>query len=276
MTDRKPGAPGQYTITITAEEFDKLKNGESSTVTILRDDRPILEGTPYSKAAVLPDALAHSLCPEIEDPTPADAFGALYYTKAPAGYGLGSISGSTAYRDANAMMYNGWYLCRSVDNTPFIYGWIVVDAYDSSNVWQTFYSAMHSVPVALSRCKIAGEWSEWEWKNPLFEKEKEYRTTERRYGKPIYKKFIEFGALPNSDTAYVAGCLPSAARDITLEGYVYSNDSSNITYEPLQWPIIDELWATVGGDAGYIAIKTTSNQSSWKAAIIASYTYADA
>ncbi len=79
MTDRVPGAPGQYSAVVTAEELLKMQNGEEFTITLTRDDRPLTEGTPYSKAAVLPDAVARELCPGIHDPTPADAFNAICY-----------------------------------------------------------------------------------------------------------------------------------------------------------------------------------------------------
>ena len=77
MTDRVPGAPGQYQAIITAAELAKLQSGEAFTITLTRDDQPITNGTPYSKAAVLPDELAAQICPEVEDPTPADALKAL-------------------------------------------------------------------------------------------------------------------------------------------------------------------------------------------------------
>ena len=77
MQDRMPGAPGQYKAILTADELKKMQAGEQFTITMIRDDRPIVKGTPYSKAAVLPDELAKKLCPDIQDPTPADAFAAL-------------------------------------------------------------------------------------------------------------------------------------------------------------------------------------------------------
>lgn len=77
MTDRVPGAPGQYRAVITAEEQQKLAASEAFIITLTRDDQPLKEGTPYSKAAVLPDEVAQVLCPSVEDPTPADAFAAL-------------------------------------------------------------------------------------------------------------------------------------------------------------------------------------------------------
>ncbi len=77
MKDRVPGAPGQYQAVLSAEALAKMQAGEPFTITLTRDDQPITEGTPYSKAAVLPDALAQLLCPDVEDPTPADALAAL-------------------------------------------------------------------------------------------------------------------------------------------------------------------------------------------------------
>ena len=52
MTDRVPGMPGQYKLTM---------NGQTLSVTIERDDQPLVEGTPYNKASVLPDSLANKL-----------------------------------------------------------------------------------------------------------------------------------------------------------------------------------------------------------------------
>lgn len=78
MTDRVPGAPGQYKAVVAQQELQKMQSGEAFTITMTRDDQPITEGTPYSKAAVLPDALAEKLCPGVEDPTPADALFALH------------------------------------------------------------------------------------------------------------------------------------------------------------------------------------------------------
>ena len=78
MTDRVPGAPGQYSAVIAKEQLQKLQEGDAFTITLTRDDRPVKEGTPYSKAAVLPDALAEKLCPGMADPAPKDALEALY------------------------------------------------------------------------------------------------------------------------------------------------------------------------------------------------------
>ena len=77
MTDRQPGAPGQYIMTVDASVAQKLLTGEPVPVVLKRDDLPIVEGTPYNKASVLPDELAAKICPAAADPTPADAYSGL-------------------------------------------------------------------------------------------------------------------------------------------------------------------------------------------------------
>ena len=77
MKDRIPGAPGQYKAVVAEAELLNMQSGKEFIITMTRDDQPLEEGTPYSKAAVLPDELAEQLCPGLEDPTPADAFQAL-------------------------------------------------------------------------------------------------------------------------------------------------------------------------------------------------------
>jgi hypothetical protein len=84
MTDRQPGAPGQYIMTVDPSVAQNLLIGEPVAVKLTRDDQPIVEGTPYNKASVLPDDLARQLCPKKNDPTPADAFNGLRKKKFPA------------------------------------------------------------------------------------------------------------------------------------------------------------------------------------------------
>lgn len=77
MKDRVSGKPGQYKAVITADELEKLQAGEQFVITLTRDDQATVIGTPYSKASVLPDSLAAVICPDITDPTLADALGSL-------------------------------------------------------------------------------------------------------------------------------------------------------------------------------------------------------
>lgn len=84
MTDRQPGAPGQYILTIDASVAQNILIGLPVPVTLVRDDQPVVEGTPYNKASVLPDSLAARICPTVTDPTPADALYGLSKKKYPA------------------------------------------------------------------------------------------------------------------------------------------------------------------------------------------------
>lgn len=77
MTDRQVANPGQYKAVVSLADLAKMQNGEEFVLHLMRDDNPLTEGTPYNKASVLPDELAKTLCPDVADPTPADAIAAL-------------------------------------------------------------------------------------------------------------------------------------------------------------------------------------------------------
>ncbi len=107
MTDRVPGAPGQYQMVIAQDQFTLLQKGQNAVVNIKRDDKPITEGTPYSKLTVLPDELAKKICPDVLDPTPADAFrgllplagGTMVGAIDMGGYGISNVKVPTAAGD---------------------------------------------------------------------------------------------------------------------------------------------------------------------------------
>ena len=103
MTDRVPGAPGQYTMIVAASEAQKILTGEAVTVTLTRDDQPLVEGTPYNKQSVLPDDLAAKICPEVVDPAPADAFQGLTVKKRDVILAATGWSASAPYTQAVAV-----------------------------------------------------------------------------------------------------------------------------------------------------------------------------
>lgn len=80
MRDRVPGAPGQYKAQISQEELYKMEGGEPFSLKIVRDDDPQDEGTPINKETLLPDDVAAAICPEVEEPVPADALRSLNAT----------------------------------------------------------------------------------------------------------------------------------------------------------------------------------------------------
>ena len=118
MTDRVPGAPGQYLAQLDLQQLEKMQAGEAFTITLVRDDQPLTEGTPYSKAAVLPDALAKQLCPQLPDPTPADALRALYekcHNQTQAGQSV------VRFENGTAIFRHG---CGFADENAYVFVWM--------------------------------------------------------------------------------------------------------------------------------------------------------
>ncbi len=109
-----------------------------------------------------------------------------------------------------------------------------------------------------------------QWLNPPMLLGEEYATLKRRNGRVVYRVAIDFGTLPNASNAYATNVLPPNVHDVTLSGYVHSTG----VYEPLQAPIVTELWATIptDGSRGYIGVTTDADQTAYTAVIFAEYT----
>jgi hypothetical protein len=117
MRDRIPGAPGQYKAVIAENQLAAMQAGEQFVITLVRDDQPVVEGTPYNKESVLPEELAQALCPDIDDPTLADALAALLPKSGGAMTGSMSMGGE-AIRDVGwlgvgDLSVNGTLSCMS-------------------------------------------------------------------------------------------------------------------------------------------------------------------
>jgi hypothetical protein len=108
---------------------------------------------------------------------------------------------------------------------------------------------------------------EWEWVNPPMIDGYEYRTTERYMGKPVYKKLISFGALPNATTSSVSTGVP-ASKIKSCIGTVY--DGSNIEHFPLvsSGSIVGTTWVN---EYGNLYIKTTVDRTASSAYFIVEY-----
>lgn len=210
MTDRNPGAPGQNKAVVTQDEFRKLQAGEQFIITLTRDDQPIVDGTPYSKETVLPDELAQNICPDVLDPTPADAFRSLSSN----GYG-GKSPEIVVTDDSDGRQFESEadsFLSKMKDNSvkqaiisdkPFI-----DENYYVSTIYK--FSASHAVIDAVSyngihirKLKQNGTWQPFEYENPPMVIGNEYRTTERWQGKAVYTKLINFGQMPYNNISAV-------------------------------------------------------------------------
>lgn len=135
--------------------------------------------------------------------------------KAPGGFGLGSEP--SPFLDANDCVVNGWYRDANgnAKNAPWNFAHIFVTTY-SAHIYirQDAYitggsasapSVSHAVrirhPDFLKENDFWGPW-EYESGTPMY-LGTEYRTTERYFGKPVYVKTVDFGALPNASYKFV-------------------------------------------------------------------------
>lgn len=138
----------------------------------------------------------------------AKAVGGALEAKAPAGFGLGSTSvGAVTLADidgsSSTLIPTGWY--RLVDNLGV---GITIDGTQFNPAQMRIESEVFSGQMSITlfrngdpivrRSFVRGFWNPWEWINPPMAPGVEYRTTERYNGKPVYTKYINFGALPSA------------------------------------------------------------------------------
>ena len=120
--------------------------------------------------------------------------------KAPAGYGLGEKAKSIdSWDDA---LVNGWYMAPAPSGVGSGNIWGRVDCLSATYLVQTVYADNNK--NSARRFRIGSVFSEWEWVNPPMILGKEYRTTERHNGKPVYKMAIPWPtAFPHTATNQV-------------------------------------------------------------------------
>ena len=207
--------------------------------------------------------------------------------KAPAGYGLGSISKFiSSSDDLNDVVYDGWYYFDAPPiNAPLLdgvnavgYSSMLVSNRDPSlYVTQEIfcYATWEAFNCVLRRCRINGEWRPWEWVNPPMMTDIEYRTTDRHQGMPVYKKLVYFGVLSQDEklvsvsVANIDKLLRIDAYDIGLEG---SSGQTGII--PMVRP---GFYINFGGwkTPNNVVLASNSNWSAitnWEAYAILSYT----
>ena len=136
----------------------------------------------------------------------AAAVGTALAGKAPAGYGLGERE-TPRVDDINSATIPGFYGLNGtyVSNYPteypdIRYGTLLVER-RGAQIHQTIRYG--SIMATRQYGRNSLEWSEWEWVNPPMEQGIEYRTTERAWGRPVYKYLMYYGFLPNATEAGV-------------------------------------------------------------------------
>lgn len=194
---------------------------------------------------------------------------------APAGFGLGELSGNYAIiADAHAAYMNGWYnIGINTVNGIGASGVMRVDAHGWNSRTLTVYSTSYlSTGLAvLQKCLFNGNWGEWEWVNPSMRLGVEYRTTERYMGKPVYVKLVDFGALPNAAYKDVSlGVSGATYVDLSVRVTTPVSFGTNTFFLPILSNAGVRARATITGD--FIQIATTEDMTAYTAQAIVKYT----
>lgn len=192
---------------------------------------------------------------------------------APDGFGLGTIS--QVVTDFDTVKLNGWY-----------YGAVgTAHAPDSEHSWSVCVTNLaHNSDVCIQdayalanvnkylHCRrlvyvnTATQNNPWEWVNPPLALGVEYRTTERYFGKPVYVKLVDFGALPNAGLKQVAhGVTNVAFAVVDLSRSIAGSSYNNL------FPLNTNISGVDTSD-GYINIRTLIDLSRINAIICLKYT----
>ena len=192
---------------------------------------------------------------------------------APDGYGLGKNANTFSAEQKPTIAdftQTGWYrYAWGVSDNPFYgYGGLVrVEACDICIIQTVYVSALSSdgnFNSVARRQKPSGEssFTAWEYENPPMKIGVEYKTTERYLGYPVYKKVIDFGALPNSTTKSVEHGISNLKQGIRYD-IVGANDNTVFSFYP-------QIKNVYNGGTN-INVVTDSNMSAYTVNIIFSY-----
>ena len=117
-------------------------------------------------------------------------------------------------------------------------------------------------------CSIQnGSFGPWEWVCPPTIVGREYRTTQRWKGKPVYSWLIDVGQLPNASTKSLV--FSSAA---TVEDVICCTGSTNFGMHLPYITASGETSVYVGTGKGYVTVTTGADRSSATATILVQYT----
>lgn len=193
----------------------------------------------------------------VNDKTGAVVLNANDVGAAPNGFGLGDKG--TPCNDPNTALLAGWYSlsgagCINVPNHyNLIYGALFVER-RYTYIFQTV--TFRQVSIKRSSEDGGTTWSEWEYVSPPLYLGVEYPTTERWYGKIVYAKIVNAGALPNNTQKYVDGVITSGINFvIELVPMIYTSNFA-ATNHP-------NVHVQLGHDGTYawLDITTTANMS---------------
>ncbi len=192
---------------------------------------------------------------------------------APAGFGLGTDAVLTLDKDANNIVANGLYYCDK--NTPTGADWVGIHIQRNDRfAWQLFRTTNgigHSFATRNKDSNESPDWGAWEWVNPPMIPGIEYRTVERWNGKSVYKKMIDFGALPNATQKEVSiGALAKFASIDLSKSIAYSTTGGIVGTNRIPFNALNFDRVVVNENS--ISITTKTDMSSVSAYILVNYT----
>ena len=204
-----------------------------------------------------------------------DGLNTALQNKAPAGYGWGESKALTApYNDPDYIAKTCIFTAAD-GNVPADGIWLGFACFstDGANGNMFMRALTGQVGAMATRYKIDGTWTDWDWINPPMAVGKEYRTTERYMGKPVYVKLVDFGALPNSTIKMVSTRLnPDSNSVISIQGEMYNSTEVEpfpVFFSPgelkaYHYGIVSGSW--------HIGVRTTADLTGYNARFLVKYT----
>lgn len=197
---------------------------------------------------------------------------------APAGYGLGALSGKIINTDCNEATKNGWYYVSGAANAAHnTDNAMLVVAYGNNAVTQiAFMGTAYSVNTVIMIRKKTNVWQPWEYLNPPMAAGVEYRTTERWGGAPVYTKLLvcttASDVVGNTTIEFPHGVnnidVASTRIDITTfyDKYDVSDGVSSAWVLPYYSPIYNsQAWYIEKITDTQIKMRSEGGSSSWDA-----------
>lgn len=163
-----------------------------------------------------------------DDPITPESIGA-----APAGYGLGSYPQKIlSLAELDSIFDTGWYWLSQpgtvLSGIPFNYGNVLVHGIEPTSCTQELRPL--ATNIVLRRSCHLNTWGEWEVENPPFEIGVEYRTTERRNGKAVYKTLGADGVLRyclEGDSEWLTYAVENGAATAGIVHKVYDTNTND-------------------------------------------------
>lgn len=192
---------------------------------------------------------------------------------APGGFGLGGIVANIpAGANLNDYILTGFF--GSVD-TSTITTWVNVPPNWPANeaILEVYtlgsYAIQHlssvTTKVSAQRSQRNNAWDEWEWVNPPMQLGVEYRTTERYLWKPVYRKLIWGGALPNtgySNVDIASGCIIVQAACYATSATSASEVTPSTIVDVIPWNNNDDNGINMSAFKNHVNLWCKINRSS--------------